>query len=306
MNHQDIDTLVRGWIVDKATGPVNLRVQQVVQRLVGDLCKAIDDLDIQPTEFWTGLQYLTDAGQRNELGLLAPGLGLERFLDIRADEAEARAGLTGGTPRTIEGPLYVAGAPESQGYARLDDGTESDRAEVLFMQGTVRDEHGQPLPGARVEVWHCNLMGRYSFFDDSQSYFNLRRTIIADDEGRYRFRSILPVGYSCPPDGSTQRLLDQLGRHGHRPAHIHFFISSPGCRKLTTQINIDGDEFLWDDFAFASREGLVPAVRRIDAPASIAAKGLAASYAEIDFDFQLYGETPVAPPAEVERVRAAA
>lgn len=56
----------------------------------------------------------------------------------------------------------------------------------------------------------------------------------------------------------TEKLLDQLGRHGHRPAHIHFFVPVPGHRKLTTQINIEGDPYLWDDFAFATREGLVP------------------------------------------------
>lgn len=306
MTHNEIDTLVKSWIIDSATGPVNPRVQQIVAGLVGALCKTIEDLDIQATEFWSGLEYLREAGVRNELGLLAPGLGLERFLDIRADEAEARAGLVGGTPRTIEGPLYVAGAPESVGFARLDDGTEADRAEVLFMQGTVRDEQGKPLANAKVEVWHCNLMGGYSYFDKTQSPFNLRRTIFTDAEGRYQFRSFLPVGYSCPPEGTTQRLLDQLGRHGNRPAHIHFFVTAEGQRKLTTQINIEGDKYLWDDFAFASREGLVPAVRHITDAAAISAKGLDKPYAEIDFDFNLYAERAAAPAAEVSRIRAAA
>ncbi|MES2261759.1 MAG: catechol 1,2-dioxygenase [Pseudomonadota bacterium] len=306
MTHNDIDQLVKSWIVDSATRPANARVQQVVVRLVGDLCKAIDDLDIQPGEFWKGLEYLSAAGAANELGLLAPGLGLERFLDIRADEAEARAGLAGGTPRTIEGPLYVAGAPASDGFARLDDGSESAEAEVLFMQGTVYDRQGKPLPGAKVEVWHANLLGNYSFFDQSQSPFNLRRTIITDAQGRYAFRSITPMGYGCPPGGSTQRLLDQLGRHGRRPAHIHFFVSADGHRKLTTQINIDGDEYLWDDFAFASREGLVPAVTKISDAAALAQKDVQQPYSSIDFDFRLYGETDAAPAVEVDRARAAA
>ncbi|WP_020656061.1 dioxygenase family protein, partial [Massilia niastensis] len=180
MTHQEIDQLVKTWIVDSAIRPANPRVQQVVLRLVSDLCKAMEDLDIQPSEFWTGLEYLTNAGKANELGLLTPGLGLERFMDIRADEAEARAGIEGGTPRTIEGPLYVAGAPESTGFARLDDGTESEQGEIVFMQGTVFDAAGKPLPGAKVEVWHANLLGNYSFFDQTQSHFNLRRTIITD------------------------------------------------------------------------------------------------------------------------------
>jgi catechol 1,2-dioxygenase len=306
MNHADIETLAKNWIVDAADRPANPRVQQIVLRLVGDLCKAIEDLDISPSEFWSGLSYLSAAGAANELGLLAPGLGLERFLDIRADEKEAAAGLAGGTPRTIEGPLYVAGAPESVGFARLDDGSESDRAEVLFMQGTVFDQDGKPLPGAKVEVWHANLLGNYSFFDRTQSHFNLRRTIITDANGRYQFRSIVPSGYGCPPNGTTQQLLNLLGRHGQRPAHVHFFVSAPGQRKLTTQINIDGDEYLWDDFAFASREGLVPPVARIDDPAQLDAKQLDKPFVSIDFDFHLYRENASAPAAEVERPRAAA
>ncbi|WP_338761029.1 catechol 1,2-dioxygenase [Massilia sp. METH4] len=306
MTHNDIDKLVHSWIVAAADRPADPRVRDITVRLVGDLCKAIEDLDIQPAEFWKGLEFLSAAGAANELGLLAPGLGLERFLDIRADEADAKAGIEGGTPRTIEGPLYVAGAPVCHGCARLDDGTEAEQGEVLFMQGTVYGDNGTPVPGARVEVWHANLLGNYSHFDRTQSPFNLRRTIVADEQGRYRLRTIMPKGYGCPPGGSTATLLDLLGRHGQRPAHIHFFVSAEGHRKLTTQINIDGDEYLWDDFAFASREGLVPPVVRVSDPAAIAAKGLDKPFASIDFDFSLHADSAAAPATEVERLRAAA
>jgi catechol 1,2-dioxygenase len=305
MNHADIEALAHQWVVEAASRPANPRVQQVVVRLLGDLCKAIEDLDLTPSEFWSGVGYLSNAGASNELGLLAAGLGLEHFLDLRADEAEKKAGLDGLTPRTIEGPLYVAGAPESVGFARLDDGAESERGETLFMQGTVFGQDGKPVPGAKVEVWHANLMGNYSFFDRTQSDFNLRRTIVADEHGRYQFRSIIPVGYGCPPGGTTQQLLNLLGRHGQRPAHIHFFISAPGHRKLTTQINIDGDDYLWDDFAFATREGLVPAIVRIDDPKELDAKRLDKPFAAIDFDFHLTRENAALPAAEVERLRAA-
>ena len=178
--------------------------------------------------------------------------------------------------------------------------------EPLFMQGTVFGADGKPVPNATVEVWHANLMGNYSFFDQSQSPFNLRRTIVTDANGRYQFRSIVPMGYGCPPDGMTQRLLDKLGRHGRRPAHIHFFVTAPNLRKLTTQINIDGDEYLWDDFAFASREGLVPSVNRITDPEELARRGLDKPFASIDFDFRLLADKANAPAAEVERARAAA
>ncbi|OAJ63076.1 catechol 1,2-dioxygenase [Paraburkholderia ginsengiterrae] len=306
MKHSDIESLVRGFLVDTAKGSVDARTQQVVVRLTSDLFKAIEDLDLTASEVWKGIEYFSEAGATQELGLLAAGLGLERFLDIRMDEADAAAGLSGATPRTIEGPLYVAGATASEGFARLDDGTESADGDVLVMQGTVFDTHGQPLPGAQVEVWHANLKGNYSFFDKTQSHFNLRRTIIADANGRYQFRSIVPVGYGCPPDGTTQRLLDKLGRHGRRPAHIHFFVSAPGHHKLTTQINIDGDEYLWDDFAFASREGLVPPIERITSPEQISREGLEQPFVSIDFDFRLNAEQAATPASEVERLRAAA
>src|SRR5262245_41711133 len=149
------------------------RLKQVVNRLLVDLMVAIDELDISMDEFWCGIAYLSQAGKQNELGLIVPGVVLEHFLDLRLDEAEQRAGLAGGTARTIEGPLYIAGAPISKGEARLDDGT--DDGEVLFMEGQVRDVSGNPIAGAIVDVWHANTMGNYSHFDPTQKAYNFRR-----------------------------------------------------------------------------------------------------------------------------------
>lgn len=306
MNHQEIDLLVKKNNVDTAINPVNPRVQQVVVRLVSDLFKAIEDLDISQTEVWKGLEYLADAGQAHELGLLAAGLGLEQFLDLRADEADAKAGITGGTPRTIEGPLYVAGAPESIGFARMDDGSEDGKVDVLFIEGTVTDTDGNVIENAKVEVWHANSFGNYSFFDKSQSEFNLRRTIFTGNDGQYVARSTMPVGYGCPPEGTTQALLNLLGRHGQRPSHVHFFVSAPGYRKLTTQFNIEGDQYLWDDFAFATRDGLVATAVDVNDPTEIVARSISGPFKQIKFDIELVKEDTSAPSTEVDRRRASA
>jgi hypothetical protein len=106
-------------------------------------------------------------------------------------------------------------------------------------------------------------MGNYSHFGPVQSPYNLRRRIETDMEGRYRFRSIMPSGYGCPPGSQTENLLFAMGRHGRRPAHVHFFVTASGHRKLTTQINIDGDKYLHDDFAFGTRDELIPHVERV-------------------------------------------
>lgn len=302
MKRETIDALLQK-INDSATSEGNARTKSIVNRIVRDLFYTIEDLDVTPSEFWSALNYLGEAGKSGEFGLIAAGLGFEHFLDARLDEKEARAGLAGGTPRTIEGPLYVAGAPETVGHARLDDGSEP--GEPLVMRGRVSSRDGKPLANALLEVWHANHLGNYSYFDKSQAVFNLRRSIRTDAEGRYSFTSVVPVGYSVPPGGKTEQLLNQLGRHGKRPAHIHFFVSAPGYRKLTTQINIDGDPYLWDDFAFATRDGLVPEIKRAEA-AEGKPYGLDGNFALIDFDFTLYPERGDVPATEVERARAAA
>ena len=305
MEHKKIEALAEKFIKGKIDFPdqVNPRVQEITLRIVSDLMKTINDLNITADEYWSGVSYIGDLGK--EAGLLSPGLGFDHFMDLMIEEDMKAAGLEGGTIRTIEGPLYVAGAPEEKGFARLDDGTEDKESTVLFMQGTVYDEKGDPIPNAKVEAWHANSLGNYSFFDESQSAFNLRRTIITDENGRYAFRSIVPLGYSVPPGGMTDKVLSALGRHGHRPAHVHFFASADGMRKLTTQINIDGDDYLWDDFAFASREGLVPKVTMIDDADELKEKGLDKPYASIDFDFHLLRDSKAdVQGSEVERRRA--
>lgn len=306
MNRQQIDSLVQQMNVATATGEVNLRVQQIVVRLLGDLFQAIEDLDMSQTELWKGLEYLTDAGQANELGLLAAGLGLEHYLDLRADEADAKAGITGGTPRTIEGPLYVAGAPESVGFARMDDGSESAHVDALIIEGNVTDTAGQIIPNAKVEIWHANSLGNYSFFDKSQSAFNLRRSIFTDTQGQYIAQTTMPVGYGCPPEGTTQALLNLLGRHGNRPSHVHYFVSAPGYRKLTTQFNIEGDKYLWDDFAFATRDGLIATALDVTDLAKIKQYNLDKAFKHIKFNFQLVKDADQLPSTEVDRRRVAA
>jgi len=281
------------------------RTKQVVHRLMSDLFKAIEDLDLTPDEIWTGINYLNKLGQDSEAALLAAGLGLEHYIDMRLDEEDRIAGITGGTPRTIEGPLYVAGAPVSERRARIDQDADPD-AGPLRIHGTVTGPDGKPAAGALVECWHANSKGFYSHFDPtgSQSEFNLRGAVRTGDDGTYEFLTKMPVGYGCPPQGATQQLLDKMGRHGNRPAHVHFFVTTDRYRKLTTQFNIEGDPLLWDDFAFATRDGLVPPV--VDATGGQALGFAEGAYKDITFDFELTLKVQGEDNQLVERLRAAA
>src|SRR3546814_16126024 len=102
-------------------------------------------------------------GGRHEAGLLVAGLGLEHFLDLLEDAKDEQHGLTGGTPRTIEGPLYVAGAPMAQGGTRMDDGSDDDVATTMVLQGRVSGHDGQAIAGADGDPRHANNKAHYSY-----------------------------------------------------------------------------------------------------------------------------------------------
>ena len=261
----------------------DLRTKLILRRVVSDLFTAMDEFDVTQEEFWRTLHFLQQSA--GEFGLISPGLGFDRFLDIRTDLSDDTNTSGHVTPRTIEGPLYVPDAPLAQSETRLDDGT--DQGNVLLMHGRVLDSSGRPVAGGIVDVWHANTRGAYSHFDTTQSPYNNRRRIKTDPSGKYQFRSVVPSGYAVPAGGATEHLMSLVGRHGRRPAHLHFFISAPGHRHLTTQVNIDEDTYLHDDFAFATRDGLISKMSLIKDPARIRTAGLTSPFYEIDFDFVL-------------------
>lgn len=253
-------------LLDKASGldmaGGNPRLKAILRDLLQGLVDVMEKHDVSESEFWQALRFIQDGA--GELGLIAPGIGLEHFLDLYMDAKDAAAGAAGGTPRTIEGPLYVAGAPLVDGdLTRTNDvflSNDPDDTETLSVSGAVRGPDGEPVKDVTLHVWHANSKGFYSHFDPTgeQSPFNNRRRIKLGPDGRYAFSSKMPRGYSVPPGGATDQLMGLLGRHGDRPAHVHFFVEAPGYRTLTTQINFGDDPHAHDDFAFGTREGLLP------------------------------------------------
>lgn len=271
-------------LLDRASGMTaedgDPRLKGIMRDLLEAVMTVIVTHDVSESEFWQAVTFLQQGV--DEFGLIVPGVGLEHFLDLYMDAKDAEAGLTGGTPRTIEGPLYVAGAPLVDNDPDLT--VDADDTGRLYMTGAITGPDGEPVEDAILHVWHANSKGFYSHFDPTgaQSPFNNRRRIKLGKDGRYSFRSKMPSGYSVPAQGATDRLMEALGRHGNRPAHVHFFVEAPGYRTLTTQINFGDDPFAADDFAFGTREGLLPVPNRQGDAAYIA------------FDFSLQrAETPV-------------
>lgn len=110
------------------------------------------------------------------------------------------------TTEDMEGPFYKPGAREV-----LSTGSG------LAVSGKVLSYPGcNPIPGARVEWWHADRSGRYV---DS-----LRGARKAGKTGEYAFTT-------SPP-----------GIYPGRPPHIHFKVSAPGHKPITTQLYLRGGE----------------------------------------------------------------
>jgi len=95
--------------------------------------------------------------------------------------------------------------------------------QVIEISGRVYDVKGNPLPGARLELWQANAAGRYDHPSDPataaldpnfQGYASLR----SDAKGEWRIVTIKPGGYDSPI--------------GHRTPHIHFDLRGQKSRNI--------------------------------------------------------------------------
>ena len=242
-----MNELTQTQLLERVTPPTaraNPRVQQIVARMLGDLFKAIDDLDISPTNSGpasTGCR----AGRQRPDWACSPPAWAWTACSTSAPTKPTNAPASKAARRAPSKGRCTSPARRCRSARRaLDEGSDEHRGETLFMQGRVFDVDGKPVAGAKVDVWHANLLGSYSFFDPDQA------DVQPAPQDRDRRARPLPVpqhpaaGLRMPAERHDPELLDLLGRHGKRPAHIHFFVIAPGQRTLTTQINIDGDNYL--------------------------------------------------------------
>jgi protocatechuate 3,4-dioxygenase beta subunit len=138
------------------------------------------------------------------------------------------------TPTQVLGPYYPIVKPLDQDADLTVRVGKPGRAvgQVLHVMGRVINAGGQPVPGARIEIWQANVHGRYTHLSDTKTdlpldpNFDGFAVLTTDAEGRYRFKTIKPGSYN--EGGST------------RPPHIHFEVSGQ-FNRLVTQMYFAGD-----------------------------------------------------------------
>jgi protocatechuate 3,4-dioxygenase beta subunit len=154
--------------------------------------------------------------------------------------------------------------------------------------GRVRAIDGTPLPGAEVGVWQANHEGFYDVQRPGRlPERNLRGLFTCDDQGRFRFRLIVPAPYPIPHDGPVGALLAATGRHPNRPAHIHVIAAAPGHGPVTTHVFVAGSPWLDSDAVFGVKRSLIRDFRLVDDPDEAARHGIANPFRTTDFEIVL-------------------
>ena len=221
------------------------RLKHIMQSLVKHVHAFLKEVQLQESEWWMGIEFLTKTGhmcndRRQEFILLSDTLGVSMLTDLISNRKPA-----GSTESTVFGPFHRADAPKRQ-YGDSIVGADRNGT-ITYMSGRVTDLHGNPIAGAELDVWQAAADGLYDVQDRSLSEMNMRGKFRADKDGRYLVKTTRPVAYQIPADGPVGEMLRATNRHAWRPAHVHFVVSAPGlfagddaCVRLGRQISRRG------------------------------------------------------------------
>ena len=138
------------------------------------------------------------------------------------------------SPNTVVGPFYPLIKPLDQDadLTLIAGGSGKAEGKVIHLVGRVLNRNGEPVRGARVEIWQADSHGRYAHPSDRGTPtrdpkfqgFGVQTT---DGDGQFRFKTIKPAPYS-----SAEGAL--------RAPHIHFDVSGKMDRKVT-QMFFEGE-----------------------------------------------------------------
>lgn len=246
------------------------RLQLILEAATRHLHAFVREVDLTHAEWEAGITFLTTVGQtctpeRQEMVLLSDVLGVSSQMELTSASTEQE-----GTPNTVLGPFYVPGSPWRELGASILE--SEDPGPRVTVHGCVRDTAGEPIVGATVDVWQNASNKLYAVQDSQQHPHNLRGRFRTSERGLFSFETVRPVAYAIPDDGPVGHLLDLMGRHPWRPAHIHFLVSAPGYAPLTTHIFDRASDYLNSDAVFGVEESLITSFAEAGPPGSLEAE----------------------------------
>jgi hydroxyquinol 1,2-dioxygenase len=249
------ETNVTDVVIETFANCADARLQQIMTSLIRHVHDFAREVELTPEEWLKAIQFFTEVGQkcspeRQEFILLSDTMGLSALVNLMNSRGSR------GTASSLLGPFFRENAPALEAGQSIARGTNEA---PLALTGRIEGEDGTPIPGARIDVWQTASTGLYDIQGPNPEEMNHRGQFRTDRAGRYAIATVLPLGYSIPTDGPVGRLIEGLGRHGMRPAHIHFLVSAPGYRELATALYIAGDANIDSDAVFGVSSSLVVA-----------------------------------------------
>lgn len=293
MRNINEDTITQA-VLASMDGCRNERLHTVMTSLVQHLHAFARDVKLTEDEWFKAIRFLTAVGditddKRQEFVLLSDTLGLSMLVTTQNNRKPAAC-----TEATVLGPFFVDGAPE---FGNGDDISNGALGAPCFVRGTVRGVNGEPVANATLDVWQSDEDGYYDVQkttgDIGDIVHSARGRLRTQADGSFQFRSILAEAYPIPHDGPVGKMLDALGRHPWRPAHLHFWIQASGYETLITHVFRDGDQYLDSDSVFGVRSTLIVEWVKHEAGRAPDGTVMHVPFYTLDYDFVLN-------PAEVE------
>jgi catechol 1,2-dioxygenase len=278
-----------GAVVESFVNTPDPRLRELLTGLVRHLHAFVRETEPTIAEWERAIEFLTATGQkcddeRQEFILLSDVLGISMLVETINNRTSG-----GSTESTVLGPFHVVKSPRRELGDNIDlvgSGTP------CVVKGRVLSAGGTPLPGAELDVWQASDQGFYDVQQPgTQPRANGRGLFTADADGAFWFRTVVPSHYPIPTDGPVGTLLNATKRHPFRPAHIHFIVTAPGHRPLTTHIFVAGSPYIESDAVFAVKKSLIVEFTPADAPEQMAEYGLTSPFRIANFNIVLQRES---------------
>lgn len=238
------------------------RLQQVMTALVKHAHAFVREIEPTQAEWFKAIDFLTRTGQmcddkRQEFILMSDVLGVSMLVDALNHRRSNKA-----TPSTVEGPFHVPDAPP---FANGADMAANAPGITCFVSGKVSALSGEPVAGATLDLWQTDGEGLYEAQREGIDGAWMRGLYRTQPDGSYLIRTVAPIAYTIPMDGTIGELMNRTNMSHMRPAHIHFAINAPGYHGLVTHLFQAGDEWIDDDAVYGVKEPLIVEFKKMPA-----------------------------------------